>query len=1087
MFKKTLLLFLAALACIAAAAQARKVSGTVKDAAGTPVVGAFVFNTASAAGAVTDLDGTWSLQAATGDPLRVSCLGYAEQTLTVTAASRFDIVLQEDTQLLDETVVVGYGTQKRINLTGAVATISGEALENRPVSNALRALQGADPSLNIIIGSGNPTEGQNINIRGVSSVNSASPLVLVDGVPDVSLHQINGNDIESISVLKDASAAAIYGAKASAGVVIVTTKSGAKGQAKVNYSFNSGITQPTTRTNFITSGYDYINIVNPLYYSRYGYYAFYYNDAQLAELEARRYDVKEHPERPWVTVDDNGNYHYFGNFDWYHNLFNTNRLHTEHNLSLSGGTKDVNYYISGRYYDQDGTLSGPIEAVKEKYRSYAFRAKVSARIKPWLRWTANAALNSNNQVYPGITNEALTIAGFDQNLAPMMVPKNPDGSAVMYPADMRNVSLGTGRTVEIQNPDNVHKISANRMTLGNNLNLKIFEGLTLDANYNLNFYHRLYNDRNHPDTYSKTIGSFITTSNYSSDNYRERIYDYLLHNVNAYFTYTKAFADAHHFTAVAGTDFESYRLVDNTITQYGLGNESLASFNSVTDDTYYKIEQDISAYKTQGFFGRINYDFKGRYLFEASFRADQSSRFAAGHRWGYFPSMSLGWRFTEEPFMAPLRGWWDNGKLRLSYGSLGNQQVSNYQYLQTIDSNLLPYLFGDSGQPQGTSVSAPNAGDLTWETVVTYNAGLDLAFLGSRLSFTGDWFIRDTKNMLTTGMTLPSVYGAANPKSNSADMRTAGWEIALTWKDTVRLGGEPLFYSVTGTLGDYERTITRFNNPSKLFSSNYEGKKLGEIWGYHVPGLFQTDEEAAAYQKWIHNSANVYQRVYNMSGGGNGYLMAGDVKFDDRNGDGYINNGTGTVDDPGDMLVIGNTTPRYSYGFRFELNWKGFDLAAFFQGVGKRDWYPTSNTDAIYGANLFWQLYTYPIPSFIQDDYLQRCWSPENPDGYFPKVRPIICYNGGPLGQNNDRYLQSVAYLRFKNFTLGYTLPVLKKTFSKIRIYASGENLWYWSPLKRYCTAIDPELAVSTTTYKSGTGSGYQMPRTFSVGVDITF
>lgn len=1085
--RKYILALAAALMSIGAAAQNHLFSGTVRDTQGQPVIGAYVHVPETRNGTVTDVDGRYQLTAGTGQVLEVTCMGYKTFVTKVPSGARLDISLEEDNQVLEETVVVGYGIQKRINLTGAVATISSEAIQDRPVTNALRALQGADPSLNIIIGSGNPSEGQNINIRGVSSVNSASPLVLVDGVPDVGLHQINANDIESISILKDASAAAIYGAKASAGVIIVTTKSGSKGKAKVNYNFNSGVTQPTTKTDFITSGYDYVTLINPIYYSRYGYNAFYYDDAQMAELEARRYDKTENPARPWVVVDDSGKYHYYGNFDWYHNLFNTNRLHQEHNLSVTGGDKNLNYYISGRYYDQDGTLSGPIEAVKEKFRSYSFRSKVTAQVKPWARWTANAAITSNYQIYPGVTNEALTIAGFDQNLSPTMVPTNPDGSMVMYPADMRGVSLGTGRTVEIQNPNNRHVISANRMTLGNNLNFKLLEGLTLDANYNLNFYHRIYKDRNHPDVYSSTIGTFQTTTNYSSDNYRERIYDYLIHNINAYLTYSRTFAKDHHFTAVAGTDFESYRLVDNILTQNFLGNEALSSFNSVTDDSIQKIEQDISAYKTQGFFARVNYDYRGRYLFEASFRADQSSRFAPGHRWGYFPSMSLGWRFSEESFFEPLKGFWNNGKLRFSYGALGNQQVSNYQWQQTIDSSNLSYLFDTNGVVKSTSVSAPNADDLTWETVITWNLGLDLAFLNNRLTFTGDAFIRDTKNMLTAGMTLPSVYGASNPKSNAADMRTTGWEIALTWKDTIKLGGDSFFYSVTGTLGDYVRTITRFNNPSKLFSQNYEGKKLGEIWGYHVPGLFQSDEEAAAYEQWVHRSANVYQRIYNMSPAGNGYLMAGDVKFDDRNGDGYINNGSGTVDDPGDMMIIGNNSPRYSYGLKFDISWKGFDISAFFQGVGKRDWYPTANSDAIYGANLFWQLYTYPIPTFVQENFTDMCWTPENTDGYFPKIRPIICYNGGPLGQNNDRYLQNVAYLRFKNFTLGYTIPFKSKSINKARVYASGENLWYWSPLKRYCTTIDPELAVSTTTYKSGTGSGYQMPRTFSVGLDLTF
>ncbi len=533
-------------------------------------------------------------------------------------------------------------------------------------------------------------------------------------------------------------------------------------------------------------------------------------------------------------------------------------------------------------------------------------------------------------------------------------------------------------------------------------------------------------------------------------------------------------------------NYEKYRLVDNIVEQFGLGSDQIDSFNSVNDDTYWLVQQDISAYKTLGFFARINYDYKGKYLFEASMRADGTSRFAKKDRWGYFPSVSAGWRFTEERFMEGVRHWWDNGKIRLSYGALGNQQVSNYLYLQTIGTGTLNYLFDDSGKASYASVSDPMSSNLTWETVYTYNLGLDLSFLQNRLSFTGDFFIRDTKDMLTQSLTLPSVYGAATPTENCADLRTKGWELSITWRDQFKLGGKPFHYALTGQIGDYQTEITKYNNPTKLFDSYYEGKKLGEIWGYHVPKLFDTDEEAAAYQVAINNSSNVYQRVYNMQNN-LGRLMAGDVMFEDRDGSGSIGTGAGTGDDPGDMMIIGNTTPRYSYSFRIEASWNGFDISAFFQGVGKRDWYPTANKDDIYGANQFWQLYGYTIPSFITYDFMDDVWSEQNLGGYFPRLRPIQSYNGGPLGQNNDRYLQSVAYLRFKNLTIGYTLPVLKKYLSKLRIYVSGENLCYWSPLKKHCKLIDPELAISSGTYKGGTGTGYTMPRTFSFGVDITF
>ena len=715
-----------------AQSQLRDVTGRVTDrATGDPIVGVTVANNSTGSGTVTDAAGAFTVKAATGQLLTISCVGYTSWTVKVPASGAIDVELSEDAQQLDDVVVVGYATQKKINVTGAVSSISGEELAQRPVVSTMQALQGIDPSLNISIDSGNPTAGNSLNIRGVPSINGGSPLILVDGVPGVSLRLVNA-DIESISVLKDASASAIYGAKASAGVILVTTKKSAAGKATVSYSNNIGWTQPTTPTDFITNGYDYATIVNDLYFSRYAYNAFNYTDADWAALEARRYDTTEHPDRPWVVIGDDGKYHYYGNFDWYHSIYNTNRFHQEHNLSLSGGGKDVNYYVSGRYYQQDGVLGGNMIRNKENYKNYSFRAKFDAQLFKWAKWSTNASLNAVNQKYPGPLNEAQTIAALEENVAPMFVPYNPDGSIVMYPADLRNVALGKGRTAALADPTNKHTIENLSLTLSNSLQLKLHKDLTFDASYNINNYRRLYKDRTAANIYSDAVGVTKTTTHYQKDTYRERPYEYTYHNVDAYFTYEHSWNKEHNFKAVAGMNYEKYRLVDNIVEQFGLGSDQIDSFNSVNDDTYWLVQQDISAYKTLGFFARINYDYKGKYLFEASMRADGTSRFAKKDRWGYFPSVSAGWRFTEERFMEGVRHWWDNGKIRLSYGALGNQQVSNYLYLQTIGTGTLNYLFDDSGKASYASVSDPMSSNLTWETVYTYNLGLDLSFLQNR-------------------------------------------------------------------------------------------------------------------------------------------------------------------------------------------------------------------------------------------------------------------------------------------------------------------------------------------------------------------
>lgn len=1077
------------LSMLAFAQQSRSVSGRVMDASGAPVVGAVVQNETGKNATMTDYDGRFTIQAATGQTLSVNMLGYADQSVKVTAADNILITLEEDAQLLEDVVVVGYATQKKINVTGAVSSISGEDLDRRPVTSAMQALQGADPSMNIQVSSGNPTGSSSINIRGVPSVNGGSPLVLIDGVPGVSLDHINAADIESVSVLKDASASAVYGAKASAGVILVTTKAGTAGKTKVSYSNMFGWIQPTTSTEFITNGYDWAKAVDEVYYARYGYSAFRYTAADWAELEARRGDLTENPERPWVCVDDSGQYHYYGNFDWYHQMMNDNRFQQQHDLSISGGTKAVRYYVSGKYSGQDGLLSGPAVtgSNREKYQNYAFRAKIDAQLFKWAKWSTNASVHAVHQIYPGTLNEAMTISALDQALGPMFVPFNPDGSQVIYPYDIRGVGVGKGRGPLTLNEGNRHDIQNRTLTLSNSLELTPVKGLSIKATYNLTNYWRFYKDRTLAATYSDQIGVVKTNTAYAKDEYRERTYGYTLHSVDAVATYTNTFAGMHNFTALAGMNFESRRSDDTTVDQFGVGNEELSTFNSVTDDTYYKISQDISAYRTLGFFARVNYDYDGRYLAEVSMRADGTSRFATGHRWGYFPSASLGWRFSKESFLEKASSWLSDGKLRFSYGSLGNQQVDNYLYLQTISTENLSYLFDKNGTTKYSAVSDPMSSGLTWETVMTYNLGLDLAFLQNKLTFTGDFFVRQTKDMLTTSLTLPDVYGASTPTENCADLRTTGWEIQVGWKDDFKLLGKPFHYGVSATLGDYITVITKFNNPDRIFSKNYVGKRLGEIWGYHVPRLFKSDAEAAAYQAAVHNSANVYQRVYNMSGGGQGYLMAGDVMFEDRDHSGYINQGAGTVDDPGDMMIIGNSLPRYNYSMRFDFNWYNFDLSIFFQGVGKRNWYPTPNNEDVYGATRFWNLYGYTITSFVPVDYKENVWSEENPDGYFPRLRPIQTYSGGPLAQTNDRYLQKVNYLRLKNITLGYTVPFKKAFISSCRVYFSAENLCYWSPLKKYCKYIDPELAVATGTYYSGSGTGYTIPRTITFGVNLNF
>ena len=518
--------------------------------------------------------------------------------------------------------------------------------------------------------------------------------------------------------------------------------------------------------------------------------------------------------------------------------------------------------------------------------------------------------------------------------------------------------------------------------------------------------------------------------------------------------------------------------------QTDLSSDNIDSFTVATGPI--TLSQSISAYRTLGFFGRVNYDYEGRYIFEASARGDGSSRFEPDHRWGFFPSASAAWRISEESFFEPVRDVMNNLKLRLSVGSLGNQQVSNYAYIEQISTdNQMSYTFDGLEKAYYANVSDPLSSGLTWETVTTYDVGLDVGLLNGRLNFTGDYYIRDTKDMLTTSLTLPDVFGAKTPKANCANLRTKGWEITLSWQDEFQLAGSPFSYNVSASVGDYITKITKYHNPDRLISDHYVGKTLGEIWGYHVEGLFKTDREAAEYQATIDDKA-VNNRVYQCKGPAGNYLRAGDVRFADLDGDNVISEGSGTVDDPGDKRIIGNSLPRYNYSFRVGFNWMGFDVSAFFQGIGRRDWYPAAG-QASYD---FWGPYAFPPTSFIHKDFYADCWSEDNRNAYFPRPRGYNAYAGGSLGEKNDRYLQNLAYLRLKNLTIGYTVPqklTRKIGIDRARVYFSGENLCYWSPLKRHNKTIDPELAGSGSTNKADSGTGYAYPKTLSVGVDISF
>ena len=1089
--------------CLSLPAQTRELSGRVLDTGGQPLIGAAVLLSGTTSGDVTDLDGAFTLRVpASSVTLEVSCLGYVGQTVEVPATlSQVTVTLEEDKMVLDETVVIGYGTQKKVNLTGAIAVVESKDLEDRTAHNLNNMLQGSVPGLNITTSAGNPGSSGSLNIRGITSINTADPLVLIDGVEE-DISRVNPNDVASISVIKDASAAAIYGARAAYGVILITTKSGSEkgGKATVRYSGRWGWEEPTVSTDFETRGYWSVYTVDKFWMSDAGNKYTTYNDHDMAELLARVNDKVEDPSRPWVVEEiRNGRkqWVYYCNTDWYHELYKDRHPVQQHNVSVTGGNKEVKYYLSAGYDKQVGV----IKLTPDVFRKYNLRAKVDAALNKYMRLSNNTAFFNSTYDYPGGSSIQDSFAYAARHALASFPLKNPDGSWLYAtPMISGNYNVANGRHIVFGNGK--HTNQQVRSDFSNTTELKVtpFQDLVLTANYTYRLYqNRNFYRSNHMD-YRQRPGGPIEeyTTGAGLDELQESVTTYQRQSANVFGTYEHTWSDAHHFSATAGMNMEYWRSKSVGASGQNLLSETLIDLDLVGPDAQGTTVMEVSGgqnqYAIMGFFGRLNYDYKGRYLLELSGRYDGTSRFQSGHRWGFFPSASLGWRISEEPFFRPLRSVVDNLKLRASYGNLGNQVVrtssgsQNYfAYLREISINdFAGYSFGESAtMSKYATLSNPVDAALTWETAEQYNVGLDLALLNNRLTFTGEVYRRNTLNMLTTGPDLPAVYGASSPQTNAADLKTEGYELSLGWRDQFTLLGHPFGYQLKANLSDFRSYITRFDNPTKsLAMSYYEGMSFGEIWGYVVDGLFKSDEEAKEYTTNVLDCSMINGR---MTGG----FRAGDLRFVDLDNDGKgetvntLSTGANTVDSPGDRKIIGNSLPSLQYGFNVSFDWLGFDVSAFFQGTGNHYWYPA-------GMNyMFWGPYSYSYVSFLQRDFIQRCWSEENPDAYFPRPRAYSA-TGGELARVNTRYLQNIRYLRFKNLTVGYSLPsVATRTvgIEKVRFYFSGENLAYWSPLKANTRYLDPESAYTRNGSSAAAQDhiSYPWQRTMMFGIDVTF
>lgn len=1075
-------------------AQNRTVQGTVLDSSQQPLPGVGVVLEGTTNGTVTNADGTYSLRVPASDVVLVfSSLGYQAQTVNVPASQGVvNVTMEDDAMTLEETVVVGYGVQKKVNLTGAITAVESKQLENRSAHNLTTMLQGSVPGLNISTSSGNPGSTGSLNIRGYTSITGGDPLVLIDGI-EGSINRINPQDVASISVIKDASSAAVYGARGAYGVILVTTKDGGedKNKATVRYNGRWGVEMPTTSTDWETTGYWSVYTLNKFWYESKGSNYVNYTAEDMRELLARVHDKTENPERPWVVIKD-GKYKYYANTDWWHEMYNDVHPTTNHSVSVSGGNKAVKYYLSGQYDRQEGM----VKARPDVYEKYNLRAKIDARINKYARISNNTNFWTGTYDFPGLADIQDSFAYGDRHAPACFTPKNPDGTWVYF-VDALGYRVANGRHwAYASNNLNLEK----RSDFANTTELTItpVKHLTLKANYSYRTYTNHDTHRRNLIEYSQYPGQVVVYNNAGAfDNYMtEKISENIRKTWNVYGTYENTWNEAHHFTAMAGANYDSYHYKDVWSKGYDLITTELSDLDLISTATRApEVNGGQTAWSTLGFFGRVNYDYKGRYLFEASARYDGSSRFAAGHKWGFFPSVSVGWRISEEPFFTPAKHVINNLKLRASYGTLGNQNVANYSYIRLVNFNTFAaFNFGDNVMARYTNLDAPVASDKTWETSKQWNLGLDLAMLGNKLEFTAEAYIRDTVGMLTDGMDLPSVYGATVPQMNAADLRTKGYELSLSWRDSFKLGGRDFEYFVKPTLSEFRSNITKFNNETKLLSDYYEGMELGEIWGFHVLGLFESDAEAKEYTSKVDQS---YCNA-NLNGG----WKAGDLKYADLGGnttydengnlisdepDGVIGIGKNTLQDHGDKIYLGNSLPRLHYGVQTGFSWAGFDVSVFFEGTGNHYWYPARlNFD-------FWGPYSYGYPAFLAKNFLDNCWSEDNPNAYFPRPRSNVASNGGgELGRVNDRYIQNIRYLRFKNLTVGYEIP--KKLISKIgleqlRLYFSGENLAYWSPITKVTNHLDPESCFDRggDPVDDLNNTSYPWQKTFMFGIDITF
>ena len=1077
------------------------VSGRILDSSGQPVPGASVIEKGTTNGVNTDIDGKFTISVKSGASLEVSCIGY--ETISVAASENMSVTLKEDTQFLDEVVVVGFGTQKKVNMTGSVAAVDvDKAFGSKPITDVSKGLQGVVPGLSITYNSNDLNASPTMKIRGTGSINGDNtPLILLDGVEVPDLSFVNPDNIKSISVLKDAASASIYGSRAAWGVVLITSKDGSavKDKVSITYSNNFSWNQPIGLPKYIT---DKEGVLAQL---EEGMLAQKNVDGSRIEAFGMYYDTIGKGITTWFDKYSGNlsnpvykygeDYEFIEGTPYYYRVSDPNKeifktsFSQTHNLSVNGNTGKTNYNIGLGYTMNDGTLKA---AKKNDVKRYNLNLSTNTQVKNWLNIGTKVMYVEKEYEYPYGYSQSKGATGLLYYVMrfPAFFPFGISDGSKLADGTYASDSAATGEGLYFRHGnayvanESICSSKDQYLTLGGNVRINLAPGLSFYGDYTRGRYN--YENRSMRQPYYVANWSFpkkaaVTTNDFLQRNYVSKI----TNTYNAYFDYLFDIQKQHNFAIKVGANAEDLRYDNQSVKVNGVQDVEHPTLNLTDGKNEGIVDESLRHRATAGFFGRINYNYKEKYLLELNGRYDGSSSFRTGKQWAFFSSASAGYRISEEKFWTNIKPYVPTLKVRASYGSVGNQALESwYPYISTMATETVSWIGTDMNQVSTTTTPSAVNPDMTWEKIRTLDIGFDAGFFNNELNVTFDWYQRRNVGMLVAGNEIVRYAGiAVAPLENGGDMKTNGWELQIDYNHA--FNKDFAIYG-TFTLSDAKSEITKWNNTTGALNSWYKGKKLGEIWGFETDRYFNSSD--------VNPDGTLKTGTPDQSYLQNGSFRfgAGDIKYKDLNKDGKIDTGKGTIDDHGDLKRIGNQLPRYEYSLRVGAMLKGFDVEVLLQGVGKRDMWSTSSLFIPHAAGAQMNIFENQL------DY----WTESNQNARFP--RPYI--NGafgslsglpGNSGCNNfapqTKYLNNLAYLRVKNFTVGYTLPqnLTRKIFvEKLRFYFSAQNLFTFDHIDG---VMDPECTGgSSKSYTNGmdmTMAGRAMPfnRQWSCGLQITF